>query len=531
MKMKLLAALMAVGGLSVQPDAARASEVASDTLVYTYNRLEDIASLEVEPVYLPHTVEGCQWPRNWFVELRGGVSAFLGSPLGRGDLFDRLHPTVHFEVGKWFTPAIGLRLGFQGLELKDSRLQHLSYRHYHLDAMWNVLGYYTASRGASHYWELSPFLGTGITVRPHTDAHPFTLHYGLAARYHIGPRLLLLTELGGWTTFKDFDGRGDSRQWGDRQLSLSAGLGLTLGRSGWKRVLDAQAYLYKYSDLLQRMNALQASHRLLLEQRQTDADIIAEYRKILQIEGLLERYADRLKLPSVSKPPYPVNNYSGLNSLRARLRHRNWNGTDERNASELADSLDGDFLMKEDGMAMNADGMNSFEDAGTVGWEGLEGFEPTFIGFPLNADSLSANADSLSSLRPAPSSPSDLQTVRKNYLKQLAKGKKALGAPIYFFFRLGTDELTEPAQLLNVDGLAKLAITYHLKVGISGAADSATGTDEINRALSRNRAERMKQLLLERSVPEDRIFIRIQGGIDSYEPQEANRHTRITLTL
>jgi outer membrane protein OmpA-like peptidoglycan-associated protein len=82
-----------------------------------------------------------------------------------------------------------------------------------------------------------------------------------------------------------------------------------------------------------------------------------------------------------------------------------------------------------------------------------------------------------------------------------------------------------------VDGLAKLAITYHLKVGISGAADSATGTDEINRTLSRSRAERMKQLLLERGVPEDRIFIRIQGGIDSYEPQEANRHTRITLTL
>jgi hypothetical protein len=41
----------------------------------------------------------------------------------------------------------------------------------------------------------------------------------------------------------------------------------------------------------------------------------------------------------------------------------------------------------------------------------------------------------------------------------------------------------------------------------------------------------MKRLLLERGVPEDRIFIRIQGGIDSYEPQESNRHTRITLTL
>jgi outer membrane protein OmpA-like peptidoglycan-associated protein len=486
---------------------------------------------DVETVYLPHTVMGTQWSRNWFMELRGGASAFLGTPLGCGDLFDRVQPTVHFEVGKWFTPAIGLRLGFQGLKFKDATLQEQDFRHYHVDLMWNVLGYSAVAKSNSHYWELAPYLGTGLTWNTHTKQHPFALHYGLSARYHLNSRLLLLTELGGWTTFRNFDGEGDANRLGDHMLSLSAGLGFNLGRVGWKRVLDAQAYLYKYCDLLEKTNALQEQNRLLQEQRQTDADIIAEYRKILQIEGLLERYADRLKLPSVSKPPYPVNNYSGLNSLRARLRHRNWNGTDELSASELADSLDGDFPMKEDGMAMNADGMNTFEDAGTVGWEGLEGFEPTFIGSPLSADSLSASADSLSSLRQASTSPSDLRTVRKNYLKQLAKGKKALGAPIYFFFRLGTDELTEPAQLLNVDGLAKLAITYHLKVGISGAADSATGTDEINRALSRSRAERMKQLLLERGVPEDRIFIRIQGGIDSYEPQEANRHTRITLTL
>ena len=49
---------------------------------------------------------------------------------------------------------------------------------------------------------------------------------------------------------------------------------------------------------------------------------INELKKILEIEGLLDKYSkmfdDRESLGNV----YPRNDYSGLNSLRARLKNR-----------------------------------------------------------------------------------------------------------------------------------------------------------------------------------------------------------------
>lgn len=70
----------------------------------------------LEPAYLENAVEVSPWRGNWFVDVSGGVSAFVGSPLGCGDIFDRMKPALSVSVGKWFTPAIGTRIVFQGLQ-------------------------------------------------------------------------------------------------------------------------------------------------------------------------------------------------------------------------------------------------------------------------------------------------------------------------------------------------------------------------------------------------------------------------------
>ena len=110
-------------------------------------------------------------------------------------------------------------------------------------------------------------------------------------------------------------------------------------------------------------------------------------------------------------------------------------------------------------------------------------------------------------------------------------GTETIGAPIYFFFRLNTDELTEVSQLLNIDGLARVAKAHHLKVKISGAADSATGNARINNNLSRKRAEYIKTLMKERGVEESRITTIYEGGIDDYSPVQANRQTCVELSF
>ena len=76
----------------------------------------------LQPTYLSNVSEGSGWDRNWFLEVKGGTSAFLGSPVGCGDLFDRLTPAVQVGIGKWFTPAVVAELSFR---VASSRTQSL----------------------------------------------------------------------------------------------------------------------------------------------------------------------------------------------------------------------------------------------------------------------------------------------------------------------------------------------------------------------------------------------------------------------
>ena len=39
------------------------------------------------------------WGANWFLSAKGGVSAFIGKPVGHGDLFDREKPLLNVSVG------------------------------------------------------------------------------------------------------------------------------------------------------------------------------------------------------------------------------------------------------------------------------------------------------------------------------------------------------------------------------------------------------------------------------------------------
>ena len=100
--------------------------------------------------YFRHPLTG-----NWFVSIAGGTSAFLGTPLGCEDLFGRLKPSYSFAVGKWFTPSVGARINYSGVQFKDGTLSNQDYHHIHADLLWNVLGCRYA-RQEQVRWNLAP---------------------------------------------------------------------------------------------------------------------------------------------------------------------------------------------------------------------------------------------------------------------------------------------------------------------------------------------------------------------------------------
>ena len=412
--------MMCLAAMTASAQTARQS---SDSLYIQKSYSQEQMLMPVNPTYLKHVSEAANWGRNWFIEAKGGASAFLGTPIGCGDVFDRVTPLLQIGVGKWFTPAIGGRIGFQGLSFKNAEFHTMKYQFVHADFLYNITSGIRQNESGIPLWDVIPFVGVGMIHNSDwinnctcqggsSGSHPFAFTYGVEARYRISDRVHLVGEVSGMLTARNFDGIGTSTKFGDNMISVSAGLSFTIGKTGWKRVVDATPYI---------------------EQNLALQDYIAYMRdKNAHLEKRLAGNDD-------GKTVYPKNSYSGLNSLRARL---------------------------------------------------------------------SMNGDSLSS---------------SDHLKV------SIGVPVYFFFKLNTDKLVDKSQLVNLDDIAKMAKQENLKIKISGAADSATGTQSGNQDLGKRRAKFIAKALIKRGVDKSQIKAYNLGGIDKYAANEANRFTTVVL--
>ena len=420
-----LALSLTMGAAATTPTTADTVSVTPTSPTSPYTPLR--------PTYLKGVLVSSPWTTNWFLQASVGTTVFLGTPLGCNDLFGRIRPAFTVALGKWFTPSVGGRITYGGPQFTDCTNSSQHYQYLRADFLWNVLGtQYKEDIHALSRWSLIPFVGLGILHNKDNAHKPLAISYGIQAQYHLSRRLALTAEISSMTTMQDFDGIGKPHRLGDHLLSESLGLSVRIGKSGWKRAVDARPYIAQ----TERLSAYAAS-----------------------LSDTTSNVASLPPFPKVSLSG-PRNDYSGLRSLRARMKSK----------------------------------------------------------------STTANPDTAAT---SPKPPTSLTPPYTPYMP--SDGRHSLGAPIYFFFRLGTATLLNPSQLVNLDEVARLAKQYGLHVKVIGAADSATGNDSINLPLSRSRADYIARELAQRGVPTGNITATHTGGIDDYTPDEANRHTRLLL--
>lgn len=259
----------------------------------------------ITPSYMDGVFIDEGWKSNWFLSVQGGFSAFIGTPVGCEDFFGRLKPVVHASIGKWVTPHVGGRVSYQGFQLLDSDIKSRNYQSVHADLLYNVTSHFRYDPEMLPKWDCIPYLGVGIIRNAYTHHKPFAFSYGVIGRYRIADRWHLTAEIGGTTTFQDFDGYGKSNAFGDNLLQASIGFTTTIGKNGWKRVIDPMPYIYQNDVLLEYISRC----------------ALAERQKIYTIQQDLEVE------DTVGEKRQPKNNYSGLNALRERLKNRNqWVG-------------------------------------------------------------------------------------------------------------------------------------------------------------------------------------------------------------
>ena len=183
----------------------------------------------------------------------------------------------------------------------------------------------------------------------------------------------------------------------------------------------------------------------------------------------------------------PINDYSGLNSLRARLANRFWDG--QSDTTKFHDAVDNETVQVV-GQAKVSD--NVLPEAQRRGGEGSTG---------------------------------------NRYFDEVVSSGIPIGVPLLVFFKGGGTVLTDSAQLINVKAVAELAKEYRFRIRVTGSADSATGSVEKNEAVAQSRAKYITDYLISEDVSEDCIEQSSVGGVNELSPAPANRNCIIELML
>lgn len=209
---------------------------------------------------------------NIFVGVAGGVNLYFGENDSEGKFGKRLAPALDIHVGKWFTPSIGARVGYTGLQAKgwttagtiyakgstDGNLfqEKFGVMYLHADAMWNF------SNAVSGYkedrtWNFVPYAGVGWARSYGNDTHDNEIGFdiGLLNVVRLCKSLDLTLEARCLLVNQRFDGVAGGRI-GEGMLSVTAGLAYKFNRRGFVRASNVQPVdVTPYLNRIQRLEA------------------------------------------------------------------------------------------------------------------------------------------------------------------------------------------------------------------------------------------------------------------------------------
>ena len=174
---------------------------------------------------------------NMFINLGAGVNSVLEKTYGLG----KFGLATEVDLGKWFTPTVGVRAGWHGIQntSKSGELNKAPFHYIHGDLLWNLsnaIGGYKESR----VWNFIPYASTGLSLIKHHGLkvmdQELAAGVGLLNSFRLGERVNLnldLSLIGARAQAYDMKGF-IGRYVGFPSATL--GLQFNLGRTGFDRL-------------------------------------------------------------------------------------------------------------------------------------------------------------------------------------------------------------------------------------------------------------------------------------------------------
>ncbi len=140
--------------------------------LFTYAQTETI--IDVQSRRGPYVTN--RFFDNWFISAGGGLQVYMGENDSYGSFGKRLAPALDISLGKWITPAVGVRMQYSGLQAKgwsygetpysdgvdsgDMYNEKFNVMNLHADFLWNISNAISGYR-SDRFWNFVPYVGFG----------------------------------------------------------------------------------------------------------------------------------------------------------------------------------------------------------------------------------------------------------------------------------------------------------------------------------------------------------------------------------
>ena len=134
---------------------------------------------------------------NMFINLGAGVNSVVEKGFGLG----KMGLGTQVDLGKWFSPTIGVRAGWHGLfdTSKSGELDKAPFHYIHADFLWNVSNAIDGYK-ETRFWNFIPYATGGVSLIKHHGLKEFDQEFaggvGLLNSLRLGERVNLNLDFG-----------------------------------------------------------------------------------------------------------------------------------------------------------------------------------------------------------------------------------------------------------------------------------------------------------------------------------------------
>ena len=253
-----------------------------------------LSAQEKEDTKKSYRVETNLFGANWFISGGIGAQMYFGDNDSKASFGKRLAPALDISVGKWFTPGIGLRVSYNGLQAKgatpdagDVYVKGGTYSNGYYKQKWNLANFHgdvmlnlsnmLCGYNEERVYSFIPYAGAGLV---HSWSDPkennLGLNLGLINRFRLSSAWDLNVELRGLLMKNAFGGASK-----EGMAGLTVGVTYKFKKRGWEAVPTVPMVPEsQLNDMRNSLNSLKSENeslkRELVDARNKKPEVIVE---------------------------------------------------------------------------------------------------------------------------------------------------------------------------------------------------------------------------------------------------------------